>query len=59
VVGAANFFRLTVASQKPTPAAFTERRLHAGRTMLELMVLADLRRKGFTVCTHPQAVSRC
>ncbi len=42
------FFPATVASHKTEAGGFTERR-YSPIELLELMVLADLRRKGFTV----------
>ena len=42
------FFPATVASHKTEAGGFTERR-YTPIELLELMVLADLRRKGFTV----------
>ncbi len=42
------FFPATVASQKTEAGGYTERR-YSPIELLELMVLADLRRKGFTV----------
>ena len=44
----ANLFPPTVASHKTEAGGFTERR-YTPIELLELMVLADLRRKGFTV----------
>ena len=43
-----NLFPATVASHKTEAGGFTERR-YTPIELLELMVLADLRRKGFTV----------
>ncbi|HUQ86750.1 MAG TPA: MerR family transcriptional regulator [Vicinamibacterales bacterium] len=44
----ANLFPATVASHKTEAGGFTERR-YTPIELLELMVLSDLRRKGFTV----------